>query len=171
MLLGAVALSLSAKKIEMPFYEASSAEHLYVESVEMTDKITCFNLVMVHLPGYWCSIDTMSVHGSLTGKTYPLTKVENYVPGERKHMPENGVWRFKAYFPAMDERDSIVDLMTENRISGIRLMSTAPEGKIHTRIRGSYPGKSAVLMLEESVPTPIDPARRIWIPVDSCGRF
>lgn len=164
-------MSLSARKIEMPLYDTSTLTHEFVESVELTDKDATFEIVMVHLPGYWCSLDTLKLHGVVTGKDYPLVGLENYTFKDKKSMPESGVWRFKARFSPLDKADTIVNLTDERGIYGLRLCDGAPSGKIHTRIEGTYPGKAKVLMLEEDVPTPRDPALRRWMPVAPDGHF
>lgn len=171
LLSSAAVLSLSARKIEMPIYDNATMTHEFVESVELTDKNAVFDIVMVHLPGWWCALDTLKLHGAVTGKDYPLIGLENYTFKEKKSMPESGVWRFKARFAPLDKADSIVDLTDNNGIYGLRLSSNPPAGKIHTRIQGTYPGKAKVLMLEEDVATPRDPAFRRWMPVGEDGHF
>ena len=170
LLSSAAVLSLSARKIEMPIYDNATMTHEFVESVELTDKDATFDIVMVHLPGWWCALDTLKLHGAVTGKDYPLIGLENYTFKEKKSMPESGVWRFKARFAPLDKADSIVDLTDNNGIYGLRLSSNPPAGKIHTRIQGTYPGKAKVLMLEEDVATPRDPAFRRWMPVGEDGQ-
>ena len=171
LLSSAAVLSLSARKIEMPRYDNATMTHEFVESVELTDKDAVFDIVMVHLPGWWCALDTLKLRGAVTGKDYPLIALENYTFKEKKSMPESGVWRFKARFAPLDKADSIVDLTDNNGIYGLRLSSNPPAGKIHTRIQGTYPGKAKVLMLEEDVATPRDPAFRRWMPVGEAGHF
>lgn len=173
LLLCVVMLSASARVIKMPLAK-NALSHEFIESVELTDDSTTFTIAMFHLPGYWCSLDTLALRGTVSGKEYPLLSVKDYTFNEKKTMPESGVWRFKASFAPLDACDAIVNLLEKNSPAGfynVRLSSTPPAGKIHTRIEGTYPGKDKALVIEDATAQPNDPGRRIWIPVEEDGHF
>lgn len=173
LLLCAVMLSASARVIKMPLAK-NALSHEFIESVQLTDDSTAFTIAMLHLPGYWCSLDTLRLRGAVSGKEYPLLGVKDYTFNDKKTMPESGVWRFKVSFPPLDDRDSIVDLVENNSQAGfydVRLSSNPPAGKIHTRIEGIYPGKDKALLIEEASASSHDPVRSLWIPVDDDGHF
>lgn len=173
LLLCVVMLSASARVIKMPLAK-NALSHEFIESVELTDDSTTFTIAMFHLPGYWCSLDTLALRGKVSGKEYPLLGVKDYTFNEKKTMPESGVWRFKVSFPPLDDRDSIVDLVENNSLSGfydVRLSPNPPAGKIHTRIEGIYPGKEKALVIEDASASSHDAVRKVWIPVEEDGHF
>ncbi len=167
----AASLMASARTVVAPHVRSTGGFQFgLLRSVELTDTAAVLNLSFIHLPGYWCSMDSPKLVGDSTGTVYDVRFARGYEFGMKQPMPESGRFDFSVAFDPVKVADGSVSLVDGESvlISGISLSGNAPDAKIHTRINGTASGPSGFVGLH------LDQARMpdevVWIPVDS-GRF
>lgn len=169
-----VGWSVSAKRIDSPEYDftGSTNGYGYIRAVELSDSGTVFQLSMSHIPGYWCSFDSIIVKGHSTGRIYTPVRIVGYELGERAVMPESGRYDFGAHFAPLETTDTIVDLIfdTDEVMRGIRLGGSYPASKYHMNVSGSMAGRIGTVAVMEETPYPVKISARMF-PVDSDGHF
>lgn len=167
-------MCISARTINMPQTEGGDNFHSILRAIELSDTTTVVDYSFIHIPDYWCSIDSIELVGKNTGKIYPAERVVGYNFGEKKYMPSTGRYDFSIIFPATDPSDYTVDMVEIHKdggkniiIKGIDLTGKTPAAKYITHINGTYKGDGGFVGISKSA-TRTTPTT--WIPVDN-GKF
>lgn len=192
-------MSVHAKIIKNPSFDARTSSILTVEEIDLGKKETRMKFRAVFRPNWWFSVDsTEYILDPATGEKFYPTAIEGIKFGERVTMPQSADTVFTIVYPPLPKKTKTLDLFPESSrktfglsLSGkkssrkespadtpvasrrIPTPSFFTEGNMHLygKINGYDPrhGFSALKLYIADLPTGISMSK--MIPLDSCGRF
>ena len=155
-IIGIVFLCVDAGKlIRNPEYDRSTVT-LGIDSVELTDTATVFDVSFYHHHGYWIRLDPETkLIGRNTGKEYAIKSISGLELGEKTYVPFSGFISSEISFEPLAPADTIVDFIEPDgwKVMGIKLYDTT-KGKIKTNLSGSVDSDlvSFLLLIPDEAP-------------------
>ncbi|MDE6278481.1 MAG: TlpA family protein disulfide reductase [Paramuribaculum sp.] len=192
-------VSVNAKIIKNPSFDARTSSILTVEEIDLGKKETRMKFRAVFRPTWWFSVDsTEYILDPATGEKFYPTAIEGIKFGERVTMPQSADTVFTIIYPPLPKNTKTLDLFPESYwktfglslsdkkstikntpdlapVAGQRIPTPSffTEGNMHLygRIKGYDPrlGFSAMKLYIDDIVTGKNMAK--MIPLDSCGRF